>query len=308
MRKVKVAIVGSGPAGYTAAIYAARANLEPVCFAGYQAGGQLMLTTDIDNFPGFPDGIPGPELMTRMEAQARKYGAEIIKEDVTRVDFTQYPFLISASRETLQAESVIIATGANARELGLPGEHELIGRGLSTCAVCDGFFYKGKKVAVIGGGDSALEEATFLTKFADLVTVVHRRDKLRASKIMQDRAFHNEKISFLWNTIIDAYLGDKELIGLSVRDAVTGEKKELKFDGVFLGIGHVPSTTIFKGVLAQDAEGYLIAEAGTKSAIPGIFIAGDVQDKVYRQAITAAGLGCQAALDCEKWLEARNAS
>jgi thioredoxin reductase (NADPH) len=306
MKQVKVVIIGSGPAGYTAAIYAARANLSPLCFAGFQAGGQLMLTTDIDNFPGFPEGIPGPELMERMEAQAVKYGAEIIKEDVTKVDFSHHPFLISTTSETVQAQAVIIATGANARELGLAGEHALIGRGLSTCAVCDGFFYKGKDIAVIGGGDSAMEEANFLTKYAKRVTVIHRRAELRASKIMQERAFKNEKISFLWNAIVTSYLGEKELTGLAIRDAVTGETREHKFDGVFLGIGHVPNTAIFKTVLAQDKDGYLVVEGNTKTSIPGVFVAGDVQDKVYRQAVTAAGSGCQAALDCEKWLESKH--
>ena len=300
-----VLIIGSGPAGLTAALYAARANLKPLLIEGLEAGGQLMLTTLVENFPGHRDGIMGPELMAEMRAQAEHFGTEIIQGNVQSVDLSSHPFTLTTSSETYRTRSLIIATGASAKLLGLPSERALIGHGVSTCATCDGFFFRGKPIAVVGGGDSAMEEAIFLTKFASHVTVVHRRDTLRASKIMQDKAFANPKISFAWNTEIDEILdtGKGVVTGMKLRNAKTGEAKTLAVDGVFVAIGHNPNTSLFRGMLDMDPTGYLCTHDGTRTSVPGVFAAGDVQDHVYRQAITAAGSGCMAAMDAEKYLE-----
>ena len=300
-----VLIIGSGPAGLTAALYAARANLKPLLIEGLEAGGQLMLTTLVENFPGHRDGIMGPELMAEMRAQAEHFGTEIIQGNVQSVDLSSQPFTVRTSSAEYLTRSLIIATGASAKLLGLPSERALIGHGVSTCATCDGFFFRGKPIAVVGGGDSAMEEAIFLTKFASHVTVVHRRDTLRASKIMQDKAFANPKISFEWNTEIDEIVdgGTGAVTGMRLRNSKTGEEKTLQVDGVFVAIGHTPNTSLFKGVLDMDATGYLCTHDGTRTSVPGVFAAGDVQDHVYRQAITAAGSGCMAAIDAEKYLE-----
>jgi thioredoxin reductase (NADPH) len=300
-----VVIIGSGPAGLTAALYAARANLSPLVIEGLDAGGQLMLTTAVDNFPGFRDGILGPDLMAEMRAQAERFGTEIVQGSVTKVDITRPPFTVSTSSSSYSALSLIIATGASARLLGLPSERTLMGHGVSTCATCDGYFFRGQPIAVVGGGDSAIEEATFLSKFASHVTVIHRRDKLRASKIMQDKAFANPKISFVWDTVVedvhDAAKG--EVTGLTLRHVQTGARSELAVDGLFVAIGHTPNTSFFANQLEMDANGYVITRAGTRTSMPGVFACGDVQDHVYRQAITAAGSGCMAAIDAEKYLE-----
>ena len=311
-----VVIIGSGPAGLTAAIYTARANLSPLVIEGQpsstsdQPGGQLMLTTDIENFPGFIEGLAGPELMGNMRAQAARFGAEFLTTKVNRVDFSSRPFKIWApdpsSGETVehQARSVIVSTGARSLMLDLPAEERLLSRGVSTCATCDGFFFRGQDIAVIGGGDSALEEAIFLTKFGETVTVIHRRKELRASKIMQDRAFKNPKIKFLWDTVVTDIAGDTKVESLHLRNAVSGEESQLPVGGVFVAIGHVPNTDVFKGLLDMDETGYLVTNpGGTATNIPGVFAAGDVQDHTYRQAITAAGSGCMAAIDAERWLE-----
>ena len=300
-----VLIIGSGPAGLTAALYAARANLKPLLIEGLEAGGQLMLTTLVENFPGHRDGIMGPELMAEMRAQAEHFGTEIIQGNVQSVDISAHPFKVVTSSETYLTRSLIIATGASAKLLGLPSERALIGHGVSTCATCDGFFFRGKPIAVVGGGDSAMEEAIFLTKFASQVTVVHRRETLRASKIMQDKAFANPKISFEWNTEIDDIVdnGTGAVTGMKLRNSKTGEAKTLAVDGVFIAIGHNPNTSLFKGLLDMDATGYLCTHDGTRTSVPGVFAAGDVQDHIYRQAITAAGSGCMAAIDAEKYLE-----
>jgi len=301
----KVAIIGSGPAGLTAALYTARANLKPLVIEGLDAGGQLMLTTAVENFPGFTDGIMGPELMAAMRAQAERFGAEFLRGNVTNVKLQRPPFHITTSDETIAARTIIIATGASAKLLGVPSERLLMGHGVSTCATCDGFFFRGKRIAVVGGGDSAMEEAIFLTRFASHVTVVHRRDTLRASKIMQDKALAHPKISFEWNTEVvdvkDVSVG--EVTGLHLRNLQSGAEKDLPVDGVFVAIGHVPNTSLFNGQLEADAGGYLIARDGAKTSIPGVFACGDVQDHVYRQAITAAGSGCMAAIDAERYLE-----
>jgi thioredoxin reductase (NADPH) len=304
-------IIGSGPAGLTAAIYAARANLAPLVIEGEpsstsdQPGGQLMLTTDVENFPGFPDGIMGPELMTKFREQAMRFGAEFVTEKVTAVDFSERPFRVWVRETEYQAESVIVSTGARSVMLGLEAELRLLGHGLSTCATCDGFFFRGQHIAVVGGGDSAMEEATFLTKFADKVSVIHRRDSLRASKIMQDRAFANPKIEFLWNSAVDDLVGDERLTGAVVRDVVTGETSTLPVTGLFVAIGHRPNTDLFKGTLDMDDNGYLVTRPGSSyTNVAGAFACGDVQDHTYRQAITAAGSGCMAAIDAERWLEA----
>jgi len=314
----RVIIIGSGPAGLTAAIYTARANLAPLVIEGEpssttdQPGGQLMLTTEVENFPGFPEGIMGPELMERFREQAERFGADIRTEKVTRVDFSHRPFDLwvgdpDAPEPTYSAECVIVSTGAQSLMLGLENEHALIGHGLSTCATCDGFFFRDHDILVVGGGDSALEEAMFLTKFAASVTIVHRRDQLRASKIMQDRALANEKIAFRWNSVVTALEGEAALEGAVVRDVLSGEETRLPVTGVFVAIGHRPNTDLFKGQLDMEDSGYLITAPGsTATNVAGVFACGDVQDHTYRQAITAAGSGCMAAIDAERWLEAQH--
>jgi thioredoxin reductase (NADPH) len=300
-----VIVIGSGPAGLTAALYAARANLKPLVIEGLEAGGQLMLTTMVENWPGFRDGIMGPELMADMRAQAERFGAEIVRGHVTAVDLRSRPVKVMTSEGVHESRTLIIATGASARLLGLPSERALIGHGVSTCATCDGYFFRGKPIAVIGGGDSAMEEAMFLTRFASHVTVVHRRETLKASKIMQDKAFANPKITFEWNAEVESVddLAKGEVTALNIRNRKTGEGKSLPVDGVFVAIGHTPNTALFTGQLDMDPNGYLITHAGSRTSIPGIFACGDVQDHVYRQAITAAGSGCMAAIDAEKYLE-----
>lgn len=309
-----VIIIGSGPAGLTAAIYTARANLEPLLIEGElsstsdQPGGQLMLTTEVENFPGWPDGIMGPELMGRFREQALRFGTEVLTNKVSRVDLSSSPFGVwigdpTAPEPTHRAKSVIVSTGAQSLMLGLPEEARLLGHGLSTCATCDGFFFRDHDIAVVGGGDSALEEALFLTKFAKTVTVVHRRDELRASKIMQDRAFANEKIRFEWNSGVSAIHGEQTVSGMTLVDTITGAERELAVTGVFVAIGHRPNTDLFVGQLDLEDNGYLLTHAGSHTNVEGVFACGDVQDHVYRQAITAAGSGCMAAIDAERWLE-----
>jgi len=306
----RVVIVGSGPAGLTAAIYTARASLAPLVIEGEpsstsdQPGGQLMLTTEVENFPGFPDGIMGPELMMKMREQAARFGAEFLTAKVTKVDFSQRPLRVWVRDTEYTADSVIVSTGAQSLMLGLEAETRLLGHGLSTCATCDGFFFRGQEIAVVGGGDSAIEEATFLTKFASKVTLIHRRDSLRASKIMQERALSNPKIEPLWNTVVDDLLGTDKLEGAVVRNVITGEVSTLPVTGLFVAIGHRPNTDLFKGILDLEDNGYLRTTPGTsRTNVPGVFACGDVQDHTYRQAITAAGSGCMAAIDCERWLE-----
>jgi thioredoxin reductase (NADPH) len=299
----KLIIIGSGPAGYTAALYAARANLAPLVFAGAQSGGQLMLTTEVENYPGFVSGIMGPELMETFRAQAERFGADIRDEDVTAVDLGQRPFAVDIEDGRFYAHSVIIATGASARWLGLESETRLRGRGVSTCATCDGAFFRNKDIAVVGGGDSAMEEATFLTRFAAKVTVIHRRDHLRASKTMQDRALANPKINFIWNSEVVDVLGQQSVSGLILRDTVTGAVSELAVSGVFVAIGHHPNTELIQGQIDTDEAGYIQIGDHSFTNIPGVFAAGDVRDTRYKQAITAAGDGCKAALDAEKYLE-----
>lgn len=299
-----VAIIGSGPAGLTAAIYTARAALFPLVIEGWQAGGQLTTTTEVENYPGFAHAIMGPDLMKEMRAQAERFGTEFLTGEVTAADFSRRPFRLTVDGErTIEAKTVIIASGASALHLGLPNESRLLGRGVSTCATCDGYFFRGKELVVVGGGDSAMEEAIFLTKFATRVFVVHRRDKLRASKIMQDRAFKNDKITFIWNSVVEDILGDQVVTGVKLRNVVTGRTSELACAGVFVAIGHSPNTGIFKGQIEMDAKGYIITRNGTATSVPGVFAAGDVQDSRYRQAITAAGSGCMAAMDAERDLE-----
>ncbi len=302
----EVTIIGSGPAGLTAALYSARANLKPLVIEGLEAGGQLMLTTAVENFPGFADGIMGPDLMAAMRTQSERFGAEIVRGHVSAVDLSVRPFKITMGDETIETQTLIIATGASAKLLGLPSERALMGHGVSTCATCDGFFFRGKPIAVIGGGDSALEEATFLTRFASHVTLVHRRDTLRASKIMQDKAMANPKISFEWNTdvveVVD--VGAGAVSGLVIRNNVTGVQKTLPVEGVFVAIGHTPNTSLFKGQLDMDETGYLKTHDGSRTSVEAVFACGDVQDHVYRQAITAAGSGCMASLDAERYLAA----
>jgi len=304
-----VVIIGSGPAGITAAVYAARANLSPLLIEGWQSGGQLTTTTEVENYPGFAKGIMGPELMKEMRAQAERFGTEFLTADVTAVDFKQQPFTAIVDAEhTIRAKTVIIATGASAIQIGVKNEARLTGHGVSTCATCDGFFFKGKELVVVGGGDAAMEEATFLTKFATKVSIVHRRDKLRASKIMQDRAVKNEKITFVWNSVVEDILGNDTVTGVQVKNLVTGKVTEVPCSGVFVAIGHRPNTALFAGQLAMDAKGYLITNHGTATSIPGVFAAGDVQDSTYRQAVTAAGSGCMAAIDAERFLESQDHS
>jgi thioredoxin reductase (NADPH) len=301
-----VIILGSGPAGLTAAVYSARANLSPLLIDGSQPGGQLTITTDVENFPGFPKGIMGPQLIQDMRAQAERFGTQFRQGQVTRVDLHAQPFRLTVDDEsTLETRTLIIATGASANLLGLPSESRLMGHGVSTCATCDGFFFRGKEIAVVGGGDSAVEEATFLTKFATKVTLIHRRDKLRASKIMQDRAMNNEKIAFQWNSIPEEILGDNVVTGIRVRNVQTHQTEEIPLSGVFVAIGHTPNTGLFKGQIDMDEQGYLRTQPYRSTTnVPGVFAAGDVQDSHYRQAITAAGSGCMAAIDAERFLEA----
>jgi len=310
-----VVIIGSGPAGLTAAVYSARANLSPLVIEGEpsstsdQPGGQLMLTTDVENYPGFPEGVLGPELMVKFRAQAQRFGAEMIAERVTRVDFSGPPHGVwvgdpNASEPTHRAWAVIVSTGAQSLMLGLEAEERLLGHGLSTCATCDGFFFRDQHIAVVGGGDSALEEAIFLTRFASKVTVIHRRDALRASKIMQDRAFANDGIEFLWNNVVTGILGEDKLTGVEVHNTVSGENSKLDVTGLFIAIGHRPNTDLFEGQLQRKENGYLLTEPGaSRTDVEGVFACGDAQDDVYRQAVTAAGSGCMAAIDAERWLE-----
>jgi thioredoxin reductase (NADPH) len=307
----QVVIIGSGPAGLTAAIYAARANLEPLLVEGVveggPTGGQLTLTTDVENYPGFAEGIMGPELILEMRGQAERFGTRFVTEDVVKANLDQRPFILeTASGETIRAEALIIATGAKPRRLDIPGEAELWGAGVSACATCDGFFFRDKHVVVVGGGDSAMEEATFLTKFASKVTVVHRRDQLRASQIMQDRAFANDKIDWVWNAIpIEVNGSDGQVSSLTLKDTKTGEISDLPTDGLFLAIGHIPNTWLFDGTLDTDDDGYLVVdEPTTRTNVPGVFASGDVMDHTYRQAVTAAATGCKAAIDAERWLAA----
>ena len=299
----KVLIIGSGPAGLTAAIYAARADLTPLMIEGMERGGQLMITTDVENYPGFPDGIMGPELMDNMRKQAERFGTRIISSDVTRVDLSQRPFPVWVSEDRYEAETLIISTGASAQWLDIPGETRLRGYGVSACATCDGFFFRDKDLAVIGGGDTAMEEAIFLTKFATKVTTIHRRDEFRASKIMAQRATDHPKIDVIWDTVAEEVLGDDLVSGIRLRNVKTDTTSDLAVDGVFLAIGHVPNTMIFQGQLGLDEAGYITTEDGTtRTSVPGVFAAGDVADSVYRQAVTAAGMGCQAAIDASHLL------
>jgi thioredoxin reductase (NADPH) len=301
----QVLIIGSGPAGLTAAIYAARANLAPLVIEGYEAGGQLMLTSLVENWPGYRDGVMGPALMEELRLQAARFGAEIVQGQVSAVDVGRRPFAVRTDEAEYAADALIVATGASARWLGLPSEKALVGRGVSSCATCDGAFFKDQPIAVVGGGDTALEEALFLTRFASEVTVVHRRDKLRASKIMQDKAHANPKIRFAWNSVVEeiADAAKGEVTGITLRSLTTGERAELPVHGVFVAIGHTPNTGLFANQLEMNASGYILTHAGTRTSVPGVFAAGDVQDHVYRQAITAAGSGCMAAMDAEKYLE-----
>jgi thioredoxin reductase (NADPH) len=301
-----VLIIGAGPAGYTAAIYTGRANLKPLQFCGYQAGGQLMTTTEVENFPGFRHGIQGPDLMAEMRAQAERFGTELVDKDVERVDFSSRPFRVWVEGEEFAAKSVIVATGAKSKTLGIPGEERLMGHGLSTCATCDGAFFKEKTICVVGGGDSSMEEANFLTRFGSRVYVIHRSKTLRASKIMQQRCFDNPKIEFVWDTVVEEALGGQKLEALRLRDVKTGDTRVFPTDAFFIAIGHVPTTAFLGGQLTTDENGYLVTHDGAKTNVEGVFACGDCQDHVYRQAITAAGSGCMAAIDCERWLEAQH--
>lgn len=299
----RLIIIGSGPAGYTAALYVARSNLEPLVFAGDQPGGQMMLTTEVENYPGFPDGVLGPDLMELMRKQAERFGAQILFQSVTAVDFSSRPFKVFAGADEYTADAVIIATGASAKWLGLESEARLRGRGVSACATCDAPFFRGKDVVVVGGGDTAMEDALFLTKFAKSVTVIHRRDRLRASKVMQEQAFSNPKIRFLWNSVVEEIIGDKVVEGIAIKNVRTEQVTQLACQGVFIAIGHEPNTQIFKGQLALDGKGYILTKDHTRTSVEGVFAAGDVHDPRYRQAVTAAAFGCMAAMDAEKLLD-----
>ncbi|MCZ6696723.1 MAG: thioredoxin-disulfide reductase [Acidobacteria bacterium] len=301
-----VIILGSGCAGLTAAVYAARANLAPLLIDGHESGGQLGLTTDVENYPGFPNGVLGPELIQNMREQSARFGTEFLSGSATSAELSRRPFRITIDKvKQILTRTLIIGSGASARLLGLESERRLLGHGLSTSATCDGFFYKGKEVAVVGGGDSAMEEGLFLTKFATRVTVIHRRDMLRASKIMQDRALKNEKMKFAWNSVVEEILGEERVEGIRIRDAKTGAVRDLKLDGVFVAIGHIPNTSIFEGQIEMDKTGYIITHEGSRTSVEGVFAAGDCQDHVYRQAVTAAGSGCMAAIDVERFLESQ---
>jgi thioredoxin reductase (NADPH) len=308
----KIAIIGSGPAGLTAALYAARANLHPIVFEGIQPGGQLTITTEVENYPGFAKGIMGPDLMEIFREQAQKFGAKSVYKNITKVDFSRRPFKLGNDEEEHTADAVIVATGASAKLLDLPSEKEYMGYGVSACATCDGFFFKNQEVIVVGGGDTAIEEATFLTKFASKVTIIHRRNELRASKIMQDRAVKNPKIAFVWDSVVSEVLGKSDngkkcLTGVKLKNVKTGVESTLRTDGLFVGIGHRPNTDLFKGQLDMNSVGYLVTkEHSTQTNIPGVFAAGDVADSVYRQAVTAAGTGCMAAIDAERFLESQH--
>ncbi len=296
-------IIGSGPAGLTAGLYAGRANLHPLMIEGFAAGGQLMLTTEVENYPGFPKGLLGPELIAEMRKQAERFGTEIITADVTKVDFGVRPFRVWADKDLYEGKAVIVSTGADARWLGLPNEQRLRGHGVSSCATCDGFFFQDQEIMVVGGGDTAMEEALFLTKFGKRVSVVHRRDRLRASKIMQDKAQKHPKVRFIWNTVVEDVLGGDHVTGVRLKELPAGRTWDEPVGGLFIGIGHTPNTKLFQGQLEMDANGYIITHHGTRTNVEGVFAAGDVQDHVYRQAVTAAGSGCMAAMDAERWLE-----
>ena len=303
MNQEDLIIIGSGPAGHTAALYASRASLDPLMFEGSVSGGQLMITTDVENYPGFPDGILGPELMEKFRKQSERFGTRMRAVDVTSVDFSSRPFRVSASGDEFEAKAVIVSTGATAKWLGIPGEAIFTGKGVSACATCDGFFFKDQQLVVVGGGDTAMEESLFLTKFASKVTVVHRRDEFRASKIMAERVLAHDKIEVIWNTIVTEIHGDSSVTGVTLEDVNTGETRQFATDGVFVAIGHKPNTEIFADQLVCDENGYIVVEPGTtRTSVEGVFAAGDVADHVYRQAVTAAGTGCMAAIDAERWL------
>ena len=302
-RVEKLVIIGSGPAGLTAAIYGCRADLDPLVFMGTKYGGQLMLTSEVENFPGFPDPVLGPDLIARMKSQAERLGARLVQEDVARVNFRTYPFEVHADSGVTKTLAVILATGANPRRLNLPSEMKLMGKGVSNCAVCDGFFFRGKKVAVVGGGDTAMEEATFLAKFASQVQVIHRRDELRANAALRKEAFANPKISFVWDSVVTGVIGDSKVQGVKIKNLKTGKDSELPLDGLFVAIGYDPNTEIFRGQVELDQKGYVVIRDRTESSAPGVFVAGDVHDFRYRQAITAAADGCKALLDAEKFIK-----